>query len=290
MKKLIVLSVLLASACGETTRTQRLEVIRSDASAPAEDAAAVVEPVLDAGVVAQPDAAVDCSPVGAQCEQASCCAGAFCELNPYTYNTGRCQALRQDGEFCEGAHECVSGQCSNNLCGAPQCLAQGESCYTSELECCAGFFCSLDPNAYGAASCIPLLEAGEFCEGPEQCASGNCTDSLCSAAEPVAFGRIYREILVQYGCTNGYCHGGGSGSLTMRDEATAYDGLMGATAGAGCETELRVAPGAPDASLLLLKVTPGVSVCGSKMPPASAGLPPEAARLLRDWVASGARR
>lgn len=112
-----------------------------------------------------------------------------------------------------------------------------------------------------------------------------------SATGAPTFGAIYTGIFKPNGCTNGYCHGGGSGGLKMGDEATAYANLINIPAKAdGCSAKVRVSPGKHAESLLWQKVAPGVSVCEGKMPDGSPGLDQPSADLIAAWIDAGAKK
>jgi hypothetical protein len=249
----------------------------------------------DAGQSSSDAGETACAAIGERCGQGSlgCCAETFCELNTYALDRGRCAALRADGEYCEAASECASGQCTENLCGAGNCSGVNQPCYNLGQPCCGDLFCDADPTSYAGGSCITPRQNGEFCEHPQQCASGRCIDGLCMPQDmtgPVSFARVFDEVLTPYGCTNGYCHGSGVGGLMMRDRASAYASLVGvAPSGESCEAEARVLPGHVEESLIFRKISPGVAVCGSKMPPSLGGLPPQAVEIVRGWIASGAQ-
>jgi hypothetical protein len=121
------------------------------------------------------------------------------------------------------------------------------------------------------------------------------------AGMPVApgsatFSAIYAEIIVAKGCSSGsFCHGGPGGGLTMSEQQAAYDGLVGARAMGGSPMPphcrdlglMRVVPGAPEQSLLVLKIE-GRQPCGMPMPPNPPLLDPADVTRIRTWIANGA--
>ncbi len=97
-------------------------------------------------------------------------------------------------------------------------------------------------------------------------------------------------------CANGYCHGGGSGSLKLSGDAAAdYTALTTGKAGskdaAQCAAGSYVVPGKPAESLLWLKVDKQASHgCGKKMPSSTDGLDPAQSALIKGWIAAGAKQ
>lgn len=235
--------------------------------------------------------AVACASTGEACgDGATCCAGTFCDPQVYAPERQRCVPQLADGEVCSDARECASGTCSNNRCGVPACIEAGAECGTE--GCCAGSFCETNAYVETFNHCVPQLPDGEICVRAEECQGGACTDHRCGGVipnGPVTFLRVYEEVLVPNGCTNGYCHGGNAGSLQLGNPEVAYWNLVGMPpAGAGCSAPARVSPGSLEGSLLWSKVAPGLAVCGSKMPPNRGALPSASLELLRAWILQGA--
>lgn len=109
-----------------------------------------------------------------------------------------------------------------------------------------------------------------------------------------SFTEVYEQIILPQGCNAGYCHGGGAGGLMMTDEATSYANLVEVEATApSCNATLRVAPGAPEESILWYRARPmaldeGMAPCAPKMPQGSTGLSDADGELLQAWIAAGA--
>lgn len=117
------------------------------------------------------------------------------------------------------------------------------------------------------------------------------------------FTRVWSEVLEAKGCAGEFCHGAGTGTLSMNDQHDAYVNLVGVAAmGAPCAPtgQLRVSPGQPDASLLLDKLSHVTPSCGDPMPigtrlapdcldpsPAVCNTATEL-ELVRAWIAAGA--
>ena len=100
---------------------------------------------------------------------------------------------------------------------------------------------------------------------------------------------VYTEILSQ-SCFLGFCHSGQESDYLLLDsEADGYKSLVGAPAqgplcsGTGLE---RVAPGRPDESLVLLKITR--PPCGSRMPYGRTPLTSRQIEQIGQWIACGA--
>jgi hypothetical protein len=110
------------------------------------------------------------------------------------------------------------------------------------------------------------------------------------------FSAIYTEIFVAKGCTGSpLCHAGPGGGLTLSQRQAAYAALydtpaMGVTLMAPhCRDSglKRVAPGAPEQSLLMMKLE-GTQPCGSAMPPNPPLLDASDVARIRAWIGNGA--
>jgi len=102
------------------------------------------------------------------------------------------------------------------------------------------------------------------------------------------FHAVWTDVFVAQGCSGKYCHGG-----VWPDEDAAYaDVMKSKTAVAKCTSKTMVVPGKPEQSLLWLKCdAAAVHGCGDKMPAGSPkGLPADLSKLLKDWIAAGAKR
>lgn len=127
-------------------------------------------------------------------------------------------------------------------------------------------------------------------------ASSSTTASETSETGVAAptFSEIHATIFAAQGCLSNYCHGGMAHDPELLDEATAYANLVGVAASqASCGMSVRVVPGAPEESVLWLRVRPSAlddgEMCGAKMPLGSPGLGDADARRIYDWIAAGAR-
>ncbi len=110
---------------------------------------------------------------------------------------------------------------------------------------------------------------------------------------------IYDDVFVRAGCNGpGLCHGGTAGMFQMLDPASTYAALVNAPAagmtpgmtGMACQDAglVRVVPGAPEESLLMMKLD-GTHGCGDAMPPVGGLLTEEERELVRDWIMQGAQ-
>ncbi|MDQ3036723.1 MAG: hypothetical protein M3Y87_30300 [Myxococcota bacterium] len=123
-----------------------------------------------------------CIAAGDSCGDAECCAGASCRVD--ASGAARCLPPSPDGEPCADASECVTGQCTDGLCGAPPaaCLeGGGGDCRAPGARCCEGSYCEL--SGYLEGHCSPYALDGEWCaEGIRRCASGICAEGICRSA------------------------------------------------------------------------------------------------------------
>lgn len=117
-------------------------------------------------------------------------------------------------------------------------------------------------------------------------------DDTTDTGNIIEFAAVH-QILVDQGCTAGYCHGGGQGGLLMTDAATSYMNLVDVDATTAiCDLEKRVVPGDPESSIMWRRARPlamdmGMP-CADKMPQGSEGLPDAEAQIVFDWISGGA--
>jgi len=114
----------------------------------------------------------------------------------------------------------------------------------------------------------------------------------CPGFEPVSLAEIQATIFTPK-CATQYCHDtlGRNGNLELT-EATSYGQLVGvdpSTPSASAAGLLRVAPGVPDESFLLIKLVGPRGTQGSRMPLGTDPLTDEEIDLVRRWILQGAQ-
>ena len=107
------------------------------------------------------------------------------------------------------------------------------------------------------------------------------------------FSGIYEEILLPVGCAAAFCHGAESpaGALELGSREQAYEALVGVPAtGLACADSklIRVAPGDPASSLLLMKLSTKPP-CGVSMPAPDFLLRASQIAAIRRWIEMGAK-
>lgn len=100
------------------------------------------------------------------------------------------------------------------------------------------------------------------------------------------FGDVWTQVLVTEGCSGQYCHGG-----LWPNQDAAYKHLTTATIKTpNCAANTYVVPGDPNKSLLWLKIDPAAKHgCGNKMPTGKPGVSAASSKLVKDWIAAGAK-
>jgi hypothetical protein len=119
-------------------------------------------------------------------------------------------------------------------------------------------------------------------------------------AAPGTFSYLFKNVIVAVGCNGGtLCHATAAATtLSLNNRDTAYMSLVNVAAmgknlvkgkGPDCKDSglIRVVPGNPDQSLMMLKVQ-GKQPCGDPMPPTSP-LAADKVQLIHDWIAAGAK-
>ena len=99
-----------------------------------------------------------------------------------------------------------------------------------------------------------------------------------------SFTAINSEILTP-SCGFSSCHGGGEAGLTV-DAASTYLDLVNVESTV-VDGEIRVVPGDPDASYLIVKLEDSDRIVDDVMPPSNP-LDADAIERIRDWIAQGA--
>jgi hypothetical protein len=119
--------------------------------------------------------------------------GVFCALSDGLYcaqtddpTTSVCAPLVADGGSCASADACASGDCeppgsASGTCA--QTVSAGASCATySDTACDDASYCgSTTPSTPSSWVCMAKGSTGASCSAGEQCGSGVCGSSLCSA-------------------------------------------------------------------------------------------------------------
>lgn len=98
---------------------------------------------------------------------------------------------------------------------------------------------------------------------------------------------VFSPTCLGIGCHNSVDR---SGNMVL-EPAFAFDNLVGVTPdnpAARSEGLLRVDPGRPENSFILLKLEGPEPRFGSRMPLLGDPLPPEQIQLIRDWITQGA--
>lgn len=116
-------------------------------------------------------------------------------------------------------------------------------------------------------------------------ASPDGSEGSGDAGEELDHQTVLETLSTNYGCSSGYCHGGGSAP-----DIWGYDKLVDAAS--ECDGSSRVIPGDPESSLLWQKISPQVDasdVCGDKMP-GTEGISAEDSQMVYEWIAAGALR
>jgi hypothetical protein len=123
------------------------------------------------------------------------------------------------------------------------------------------------------------------------CGCGSGKSSTAPAAVEPTLASIQAQVFAS-GCAISSCHGsvGQRGGLVL-EEGRSYAQLVGVLAqndAARAKGKLRVAPGHPEQSFLIDKLTAPGSGEGDAMPYTGAALPAEQIEAIRTWIKQGA--
>lgn len=105
-----------------------------------------------------------------------------------------------------------------------------------------------------------------------------------------SFASDLQPVLTQSCATSGVCHLGPSSQQGLDlGSGQSYGNLVDVAANEQ-PALMRVRPGQPDSSYLILKLEPDPNntVPGSRMPSGASPLPPEVIQSFRNWIANGA--
>lgn len=138
------------------------------------------------------------------------------------------------------------------------------------------------PRAAALVAALLLAAAAATGCGDKKSVTGPDTPPDPSAT----FSRVQREVFTP-SCALSGCHAGASPMLGMSLEAgKAYGNIVGVPAVQS--SRLRVAPGLPEDSFLVSKITADAGIVGNRMPLGGPALPSDKQHLVIDWVRRGA--
>jgi hypothetical protein len=137
-------------------------------------------------------------------------------------------------------------------------------------------------SVLSALAALALSSCGDT--GPTSSSDTSTSDTRVVQANP-SFASTIQEIFNRKGCTNSSCHGSARmAGLDLRSGAS-YASLVNVRATS--ENLVRVVPGDPDGSYLVIKVEGRQSV-GARMPQTGSPLDTIDLTNLRNWIAQGA--
>ena len=134
-----------------------------------------------------------------------------------------------------------------------------------------------------------LLCAALFCMGFLSCGSNGKSGSSPQIIEP-KLSSIQKEIFDE-SCNAPSCHGSvkkGSLSLVAGNSFAQLVGVRSTSDKKNIPPYLRVNPGSPDSSILLIKIVAPDTNQGEAMPKANDKLPQNSVDAIRQWILSGA--
>lgn len=141
---------------------------------------------------------------------------------------------------------------------------------------------------------------GETTDGETETTDGETTEGETTEGETESetgagssFAEVVWPIFEANSCTSPYCHGSAAANLDFGDVEAGYAALVGVAAEVqACDATERVVEGAPEDSVLWLRVRPSAldegMECAPKMPQGSEGLSEADAQIIEDWIAGGA--
>jgi hypothetical protein len=181
------------------------------------------------------------------------------------------------------ASECV-GDCSGvGIVGISQLIrGVGIALGTSALSTCPAF----DISGDGVVEINELIAA-------VNAALNGCPAEPTPTATPVASLAEIQQIVFSPRCAIINCHdySGQQADLILEPDK-AYAQLVGSPPSNGTAADaglLRVDPGHPENSFLLVKLTAPGTGEGGQMPLGGPALAPKELELIRDWIANGAK-
>ena len=195
--------------------------------------------------------------------------------------------VEQDETSSQGS-ETSAGEVSPELPPEGPCLDAlntGEA--TEDPRCSDNMGCTEFPVVCGECACTLCWNA--------QCVQTICDDGgspECAEPPLTTDAEFWETVVAPNACNNGYCHGSGSGGMTLSDLDASLGQLIGVPSSKEvCGATVRVVPGSPEQSVLWHRLRPrveGVPDCADdfKMPPSSNGLSAEDAAVVEAWILS----
>ncbi|MEX2468067.1 MAG: hypothetical protein WD995_14240 [Gemmatimonadota bacterium] len=118
-------------------------------------------------------------------------------------------------------------------------------------------------------------------------APGDGGDDRVVLMDP-SFATDIQEIILRRGCSASQCHGSGEGGMTLTNSASSnYNAWVGVESTSE-PSFLRVEPGDPDNSYVVIKLE-GRQSAGARMPLGASPLDDVDLTNIRNWIAAGAQ-
>ncbi len=154
-----------------------------------------------------PDHCVANAAVGADCSNAGCTHGAYCDST-----TNKCTAVQANGGSCNDNSDCQSGYCaigngsSQGQCAAPNAGNAGATC-SSDNDCASGLFCDM---AGESGTCKADIAKGQPCGTQSDPASGvsGCGPQLVCLGFAVSGGSSGQMTVTAGTCSSWVGNGG----------------------------------------------------------------------------------
>jgi hypothetical protein len=149
-----------------------------------------------------------CSAGGLACATDGECCSATCDPMTHLCTQPMCKTA---GATCVNGNDCCNFNCTGGVCGAGQCISDGQSCTAGGTPCCSG------PGACQGGTCKQLGNgchtAGNACAANGDCCSGSCdmTTKTCAAPSTISFCGQTNDICYKDAdCCTGLCGAPGS--------------------------------------------------------------------------------
>jgi hypothetical protein len=193
----------------------------------------------------------------------------------------------------EGFHAC-GGACIDTRADFSNCGGCGIQCAVGAI--CTGSACIVGECPSGTAecggSCIDTMTDRRHCGACDQPCPGTdaCIDGVCAGCGTgISFAADVQPIFTA-SCLGMACHAdrtSPSGELIL-EAGSAWAALVGVQSSCS-DGRLLVAPGAPDASYLVHKITDDQICSGGRMPLSGRGLSAAEIATIEGWICGGAR-